>query len=429
MTSQMVTKHFQAAQEARQKGNLVLARQSLEMALQLDPQNAGIHNALGNLELDARNFQKAADHYRSAIAADAKAPVLWLNLARAMREGGDALGEKEALDAALALDQRNFLARVRRAEWFDRHDQAADGFLDWSGILQMLSSADAEDPAIADVLSKAKGAVEAFMAQFSAVVDPAMQEASEGLGYEEVRRVNAFVDTALGRRRIYRNECAGLMYPMLPADEFFPRSHFPWMDFFEEKIPAIRNELEALLRDQDGSFRPYVSMAPGTPENKWSPLNNSKSWNAGYLWKYGQPCSDVLEHCPETAMALSQVEDRFDAPGRGPTAFFSLLQPHSHIPPHTGVSNLRAIIHVPLIVPAGCWFRVGGETRVWEEGKIFAFDDTIEHEARNESDALRGILIFDVWNPHILPHERDLIRQFFKSAEAAGMPNESQFDI
>jgi aspartyl/asparaginyl beta-hydroxylase (cupin superfamily) len=126
---------------------------------------------------------------------------------------------------------------------------------------------------------------------------------------------------------------------------------------------------------------------------------------------------------------LSQVKDRFDAPGRGPTAFFSLLHPHSHIPPHTGVSNLRAIIHVPLIVPSGCWFRVGGETRVWEEGKIFAFDDTIEHEARNESEALRGILIFDVWNPHILPHERDLIRQFFRSAEAAGMPNESQFDI
>ncbi len=40
-----------------------------------------------------------------------------------------------------------------------------------------------------------------------------------------------------------------------------------------------------------------------------------------------------------------------------------------------------------------------GETRAWREGEAFAFDDTIEHEAWNDSDDLRIVLIFDIWIP------------------------------
>ena len=74
---------------------------------------------------------------------------------------------------------------------------------------------------------------------------------------------------------------------------------------------------------------------------------------------------------------------------------------------------------MPLIVPPGCGFRVGGETRVWEEGRAFVFDDTIEHEAWNDSDALRAVLIFDVWNPHLSDGERELLRRYFAAADAS----------
>ena len=107
-------------------------------------------------------------------------------------------------------------------------------------------------------------------------------------------------------------------------------------------------------------------------------------------------------------------------PGRAPSAFFSLLKPRTRIPPHTGVTNTRAIIHLPLIVPEGCGFRVGGETRAWREGEAFAFDDTIEHEAWNDSDELRVVLIFDVWNPHLSEEEQQLLVQFFATADTAG---------
>ena len=97
-----------------------------------------------------------------------------------------------------------------------------------------------------------------------------------------------------------------------------------------------------------------------------------------------------------------------DQPGRTPTAMFSLLKPHTHIPPHTGVSNTRLVTHLPLIVPP-CRFRVGNETRRWEAGKAWVFDDTIEHEAWNDSDQLRVVLIFDIWHPQLSSAERALI--------------------
>ena len=110
---------------------------------------------------------------------------------------------------------------------------------------------------------------------------------------------------------------------------------------------------------------------------------------------------------------------RADIPGRAPSAFFSLLKPHSRIPAHSGVTNTRAIIHLPLIVPPGCYFRVGGETRAWEEGQAFAFDDTIEHEAWNDSAHLRVVLIFDMWNPHLSLAEQQLLKQFYATADAS----------
>ena len=89
---------------------------------------------------------------------------------------------------------------------------------------------------------------------------------------------------------------------------------------------------------------------------------------------------------------------------------FSILDAGTVIPPHTGVTNTRLTVHLPLIIPPNCAFRVGSETREWIPGKAWVFDDTIEHEAWNRSDMPRAVLIFDIWNPYLSEAERDLIR-------------------
>lgn len=126
------------------------------------------------------------------------------------------------------------------------------------------------------------------------------------------------------------------------------------------------------------------------------------------LWRDGKKIETNCFRCPKTAGLLASLPMAVQE-GHGPTVMFSVLAPHTHIPPHTGSTNLRLITHLPLILPPGCRFRVGNETREWRLGKAWVFDDTIEHEAWNDSDETRVILIFDVWNPLITEAERSLV--------------------
>jgi aspartyl/asparaginyl beta-hydroxylase (cupin superfamily) len=216
----------------------------------------------------------------------------------------------------------------------------------------------------------------------------------------------------LGRRTIFANECHGLHYPFLPADEFFDREHFPWLDALEAATDTIREELEAILAHRAPGLAPYVEQPPGVPENKWSPLDRSLDWGALHLWRDGERDESACSRAPKTA-ALIESLPLCRIPGRAPAVFFSVLKAGKSIPPHTGVTNVRSIVHLPLIVPESCIFRVGGETRPWVEGEAFVFDDTIEHEAVNPTDRDRAVLILDVWNPHLSEAERAMICKIY----------------
>ena len=381
------------------------------------PVDPHLANRQGMAALQARDFAMAARHFANAVAADPDAVPLWRNLAHARRELGDNEGERAALDSALAIDRTDFMAWLRKAELHQRTGEHRDAVFAWTGVLQMAERLDPFPESLGPVLERARAYVAESTARLGADVDAALAEPMAALDPAEQRRARAFVDAATRGRRIYRNECAGLHYPFLPADEFFDEHHFPWFAELAAATPAIRAELEALLAEGDTALRPYVRLDSGTPANKWSALDHSLDWGACFLWEYGAPNQPVLDRCPATAAALAAVPAA-PIPGRSPSAFFSLLRPHTRIPPHTGVTNTRAIVHLPLIVPEGCGFRVGGETRPWVEGKPFAFDDTIEHEAWNDSDQLRAVLILDVWNPHLTAAEQDMIVRYYAAADA-----------
>lgn len=125
---------------------------------------------------------------------------------------------------------------------------------------------------------------------------------------------------------------------------------------------------------------------------------------------------EACARAPRTA-ALVESLPLCRIPGRAPAVFFSILKAGSNIPPHTGVTNVRSIVHLPLVVPENCGFRVGGETREWRVGEAFAFDDTIEHEAWNRSGQDRAVLIIDTWNPHLSEHERAMVGRFYEAAD------------
>lgn len=370
-------------------------------------------NQQGMAALAAGRLPEAAEAFAQAAQRDANEPVLRINLATAYRRMGDEAGEQAALEAALALDARHFLANLRLAELFERQGLLSRAAPLWGAVVQLALGMEPRPPLGADALARGQAFLERHNQAFALAV---AEELGDDFGAQDARRFRAAVDVMLGRRRVFANECHGVHYPFLPADEYFERRHFPWFEAIEARTPAIRAEALALLGSKDKAIRPYVRQPKGTPANKWSPLDESLDWGACFLWEYGVRNDAVCAACPETAAAL-ELAPKSHIPGKAPSAFFSILQPGAHIPPHTGVTNTRAIVHLPLVVPDGCEFRVGGETRAWREGEAFAFDDTIEHEAWNRSAAQRIVLIFDVWNPHLSAAEQERLTRLFAIAD------------
>jgi aspartyl/asparaginyl beta-hydroxylase (cupin superfamily) len=417
-----------AARAARRADRLDEAATLLRDLIERAGEHPVALNMLGLTRLNKGEASEAAALFRRAIAADPRSPELWMNLARAFREQRDDSGEMQALNGALAIDQRHFMALVRLAELHERMGDLERAAERWSGVLALAAMMEERPAGLESMLEHARETVARQRAGFASAIDAGLAGSRRELAPAERRRFDAAIDHALGRREIYVNQPAGMHFPFLPADEFFERSHFPWLEQIEARTDVIRAELEALLRDGESTFRPYVAMDPGTPANKWSPLDHKLDWGALHLWKDGLRDDSVCARVPNTAAAVEALP-LSDLPGRTPTVFFSLLQPGTHLPAHSGVSNVRAIVHLPLIVPPGCALRVGGETREWEVGRAWVFDDTIEHEAWNRSDQLRAILIFDVWNPYISEAERELLRQFYRVAGAANGGGEAAIGI
>ena len=410
-----------AAAEARRDGDIERAVKHLQAALARAPNDPVVLNSLGMIMLEEGRLAEARSSFEQAIRADPSAPDLWMNLAKVHRLSGDDVLEADSLEQTLAIDQRHFMANVRRAELHEKRGEVAGAMHRWSGVIALAATIDHANASLDQLLAHARRFVASvgagFEQSFSHRLKAFYDSNADPLA---LRRFQVGFDAILGRRQIYANQCHGLHYPFLPADEYFDRNNFPWLARVEEHTDAIRGELMAHLASDDTAIEPYVRQQSGTAPNIWSALNNSPDWSALFLWKHGVRQDDICAFFPQTA-ALLDALPLSNIPGRSPSAFFSLLRPGSHIPPHTGVTNVRSIVHLPLVVPPDCAFRVGGETREWIEGQAFVFDDTIEHEAWNRSDALRAILIFDVWNPHLSGSEQEMLRGLFQEMNDYGL--------
>ena len=182
------------------------------------------------------------------------------------------------------------------------------------------------------------------------------------------------------RSRPYFSLCNQLHVPRLPAIPFFDRESFDWCQELEAKTDLFREEFTAMLEQDRGRFRPYIAYAPGQPVNQWKELNDSDRWSALHLWRNGTPVTkyrSVVRRPPGRCRPSMA-----DIGGLCPNVMFSVLAPHTRIPPHHGETNARLVVHLPLIVPGGCWYRVGFEERRWKVGE--SADIRRLHRARGQ---------------------------------------------
>ena len=206
-------------------------------------------------------------------------------------------------------------------------------------------------------------------------------------------------------------------YPDLPYVQFADPADYPWRAAMEAQTETILAEALDLLADQQ-AFTPYAKLQEGRPQGDVHGLLGNADWSTWELTDKGTPLPERIARTPKTYAALDGPVPLCRIPNRAPTPMFSLLRPHSRIPAHTGMINARFICHLPLVVPPGCQFRVGEETREWRVGELMVFDDSVEHEAWNDSDHDRMVLIFDVWRPEVSPLEQQQIETLFRIVDA-----------
>jgi aspartyl/asparaginyl beta-hydroxylase (cupin superfamily) len=384
------------------------AQRLLGAARATHPNHPLVLNAAAVQALHGGDPHSARQFIQAAIEADDANPALWVNLATVMRRLEAPAEEMRALQRALALDPRHLLALLQKAALLELQGKRRSAATAYHNALKTLPANAQVPESLRAPLEHAAQVVRDNDAALATFLGNELTQVRDEHGSENQERFDHCIDALLGKRRIYTSTPSFLHFPRLPAWEFYPRQDFPWLSAIESASTAIRDELASVCAANQG-IEPYIAYPEGMPLDQWAALNHSRRWSVFYLWRDGNPVKEHLERCPRTAAWLADVP-HVDVPGYAPTAFFSILDAKSHIPAHTGVTNTRLIVHLPLVVPPQCRFRVGSETRTWREGAAWVFDDTIEHEAWNDSDLPRAVLIFDVWNPYLSVAERALVR-------------------
>ncbi|KAM9551079.1 aspartyl/asparaginyl beta-hydroxylase-like isoform 7-T7 [Salvelinus alpinus] len=165
----------------------------------------------------------------------------------------------------------------------------------------------------------------------------------------------------------------------------------------ERNWRIIRDEAQSVMDKTTGLFVPEE-------EN----LREKGEWGQFTLWQQGKKAGESCRSVPKTCGLLERFPEAIGCK-RGQIKF-SVMQPGTHVWPHTGPTNCRLRMHLGLVIPkTGCKIRCTNDTRAWEEGKVLIFDDSFEHEVWQDADSYRLIFIVDVWHPELTQYQRQTL--------------------
>ncbi len=358
----------------------------------------------------AGDFAGALGLLNQLVAAQPDHFGAWVKLSAMAGAAGDMAAASKAIEAALTLqplDLTALLMRARQLEGAGRADDAGEAY-----GRALAQAPEPMPPQLGPILTHAAQKYSAWQMAQAERLRTAVTAVTPMTDRLE-RLITNTVRLTAPDRAGPTHYC----YPGLPEVPFLPGDQFAWLPALEAQTDAIEAAFHAIIAAEANELVPYIQYPAGVPIDQWAALNHSRDWTAVHLIKNGRVVEANARHCPQL-MALLATFPQPDIAGAGPNAMFSLLAPGAHIPPHTGISNARLVCHLPLSVSAGCWFRVGDDTRDWARGKAWVFDDTVEHEARNPSGELRVILIIDIWHPMLDAAERAGVKAVIEAGGA-----------
>ena len=166
---------------------------------------------------------------------------------------------------------------------------------------------------------------------------------------------------------------------------FYDAAEFKELAVLENNYSLILSELRSLRENSANgywmdSFPHYLQ---AESKNKWKVFTFK-------FFGIKHPLNCSL--CPKTAELVNNIPNLL-------LAEFSYLPAKTKLKAHKGFTKMVLRAHLGLIIPKDCGIRVGTETITWEEGKLLVFDDSFDHEAWNNSDEDRFVLMLDIANP------------------------------
>jgi hypothetical protein len=194
--------------------------------------------------------------------------------------------------------------------------------------------------------------------------------------------------------------------PGLSIQPFWNAQDFDWAGKLEEAYPSIVKEFDQVTKNMEELKAKGNNIWAGALTDDASAYG--RDWKTLVLMNRGIWDETNAKLFPKTATAIHKSGIPVTE------AFFASMKGPSKIEQHSDFTNFVLTSHLALKIPCNgenkCRIRVGDETREWINGNVMVFDTSLMHDAINETDEMRYILMFRVWHPDLTPIEREALQ-------------------
>lgn len=168
---------------------------------------------------------------------------------------------------------------------------------------------------------------------------------------------------------------------------FYDNDSFSFLQPITDNFKTIKQELIDLIEIKKENQ--WLRTFPAYVKSE-----KYKAWKVFSFIFFKMRFPENAKLCPKTAELIYSIPEILSCD-------YSYLDAKTHIAPHKGYSRMVLRCHLPLVVPDEnlCGLRVGNQAKRWKEGELLIFDDSFEHEAWNNTDKKRVVLMFDIPNP------------------------------
>ena len=380
------------------------------------------HFRPGIAALRASRADEAQAHFQAAIDAGLATTKSWLGLTLASLVLGDNRAAEASVDEVLVREPHSLRGLIIKGDLLLGRDEQRQAVSHYNLVMRLAATLADIPPQLQQDLVCIQGRLDQISQAFQAQLLDRLQ--AEGYRRDaSSARFNRGLDMLMGKAereddaQPFPQRPHAFYLPDMPYQPFYPSEELPWVKEVETATDEIDAELSAFLASRAQAFALYIHGGLELPRQTPDTLKDHDNWTAAFLIRDGAEDSEWSAGCP-TVSALMDTLPLTAIKGFSPSVLFSKLKPGARIDPHTGLLNCRLICHLPLVVPAGCGLRVGDERRDVVRGEVWAFDDSINHEAWNNSADDRIVLIFDVWHPDLTEQERRDITSLLESVSA-----------